>query len=76
MEAFSRIAPEWTHSAVHAMSFHCPNCEASPHEAKKVWLNRYAPVTSEDRVRKWQEFYLCECDRAWWGWSNDRVTIE
>jgi hypothetical protein len=73
MEAFSRIAPEWTHNAVHAMNFRCPHCDASSRETKRVWLNRYAPVTTENRIRKWQEFYLCECNQAWWGWSSDRI---
>ena len=72
MEAFSRIAPEWTYNAVHVMNFHCPRCDASSREAKRVWLNRYAPVTTTNRVRKWQEFYMCECNQVWWGWSNDR----
>ena len=29
------------------------------------------PLASKGR-RKWQEFYQCECDTAWWGWSDDR----
>ena len=72
MEAFSRNAPQWTYDAVHALDFHCPSCHASPRKAQRVWLNRYAPVTTENHVRKWQEFYLCECHQPWWGWSNDR----
>jgi hypothetical protein len=29
-------------------------------------------VMGEDSRRKWQEFYHCQCDRVWWGWSSDR----
>lgn len=72
MEAFSRTAPEWTKTAVHALSFNCPVCHASSFQAKKVWLNRNAPVRMEDYTKKWQEFYLCECDQVWWAWNNDR----
>lgn len=72
MEAFSPIPPDWTKSAVHAIPFACPRCHASPSEALSVWINRRAPVMSEDYRRKWQEFYLCNCQQAWWGWSSDR----
>ncbi|AFZ48010.1 hypothetical protein Cyast_2060 [Cyanobacterium stanieri PCC 7202] len=72
MEAFARSAPQWTYQATHAVSFCCPRCGASPRQATKVWLNRYAPVTMENRQRKWQEFYACECEQVWWAWSCDR----
>ena len=73
MEAFSRTAPQWTQDAIHSMDFHCPKCDATSREAQKVWLNRWAPVTIQGQTRKWQEFYLCKCNQAWWGWSNDRL---
>ncbi len=76
MEAFSRQAPEWTKTATHALSFHCPQCNSTSREAQKVWLNRYAPVTLENYTRKYQEFYLCECGKVWWAWSNDRPMKE
>ena len=72
MDAFAPNAPEWTKIAVHACNFCCPRCSASPMKAQKVWLNRYAPVVSEDNRRKWQEFYQCECKQVWWAWSSDR----
>jgi len=71
MDAFALIPPEWTKSAVHAVDFCCSSCKKTPKEAKKVWLNRRAPVSVEGR-RKWQEFYQCECNTPWWGWSDDR----
>ena len=71
MDAFALVSPEWTKSAVHAVKFCCPTCKANPTKAKNVWLNRRAPVSIGNQ-RKYQEFYLCECDTAWWGWSNDR----
>jgi hypothetical protein len=30
----------------------------------------------ENRRRKWQEFYQCQCGTAWWGWSDDRAPNE
>lgn len=72
MEAFARTAPQWTKDAIHAVPFCCPRCQSSPRKAKRVWLNRYSPVLTENRGRKWQEFYKCECDQAWWAWSSDR----
>lgn len=72
LEAFSRQVPEWTKTATHALNLHCPCCFASSRQAQKVWLNRYAPVTTESYTRKYQEFYLCECEKVWWAWSNDR----
>ena len=72
MEAFSRNAPEWTKKATHALNFRCPRCNLSSRQAQKVWLNRYAPVTTEDYTRKYQEFYMCECEQVWWAWSSDR----
>ncbi|MEG3440000.1 hypothetical protein V0288_22925 [Pannus brasiliensis CCIBt3594] len=76
MEAFSPFPPDWTKNAVHSLTFRCPCCGAGPREAKSVWINRRAPVMGEDYRRKWQEFYLCDRDRAWWGWSSDRPPSE
>lgn len=75
MDAFALVPPEWTRSAVHAFDFCCPRCKTPPMQAKNVWLNRRAPVSLGDR-RKYQEFYLCECDISWWGWSDDRPPSE
>lgn len=72
MEAFEPIPPAWTKTAIHALKFHCPRCGASSHQAQRVWINRRAPVMSEDYQRKWQEFYQCECEQVWWAWSSDR----
>ena len=72
MDAFSPVAPDWTEDAVHAKPFGCPSCQADSTEARQVWLNRRAPVFTDGRKRKWQEFYLCECGTAWWAWSSDR----
>ncbi len=72
MDAFALTPPEWTQNAIHAVNFCCPSCKASASKAQNVWLNRRAPVTIENNRRKWQEFYLCECNAPWWGWSNDR----
>ena len=72
MEAFSPYPPEWTAQAVHAVPFCCQSCKAEATKATKVWLNRRSPVTDYNLRRKWQEFYLCECETAWWGWSSDR----
>lgn len=71
MDAFALVPPEWTKSAVHAVNFYCPSCKTDPTKATDVWLNRRAPVSVGSR-RKWQEFYHCECNTAWWGWSDDR----
>ena len=72
MDAFSPNPPEWTIKATHAVCFCCPTCKAKATEAVKVWLNRRAPVTDLNLRRKWQEFYLCECQTPWWAWSSDR----
>lgn len=72
IEAFSPIAPEWAQNAVHSLNFCCPRCNAPPIKAQKAWLNRYAPVFNEYNQKKWQEFYQCECEQVWWGWSSDR----
>ena len=72
MNAFSLEPPEWAARAVHAVAFCCPNCKAPAANAEDVWLNRRSPVTGYDLKRKWQEFYLCECQTSWWAWSNDR----
>jgi hypothetical protein len=75
MDAFALVPPEWTKSSTHAFDFCCPNCKTASTEAKNVWLNRRAPVSIGDR-RKYQEFYLCECNTSWWGWSDDRLDSE
>ncbi len=72
MDAFAPIPPAWTEKAVHAVRFCCPTCQENTDGATNVWLNRRAPVTGYDQRRKWQEFYLCQCDTAWWAWSSDR----
>lgn len=72
MDAFSPIPPTWTQTAVHGLQFCCPRCHAAPNKAQKVWINRRSPVIGEDYRRRWQEFYYCECEQAWWGWSSDR----
>ena len=72
MDAFTPIPPAWTEKAVHAVRFCCPTCQENTDGATNVWLNRRAPVTGYDQRRKWQEFYLCQCDTAWWAWSSDR----
>lgn len=76
MEAFSLNPPEWTKNSIHAVEFRCPYCQETAHKAKSVWINRRAPVIGEDYRRKWQEFYLCDCEQAWWGWSSDRPSSE
>ena len=76
MEAFSPTPPAWTEQAVHALNFCCPRCGASSYQAQRVWINRRAPVLSEDYRRKWQEFYQCECNQVWWAWSSDRPPSE
>lgn len=75
MDAFSPTPPDWTTTATHALTFCCPNCRAKADRAKRVWINRNAPVTDYDRRRKWQEFYQCQCDRVWWAWSSDRPPL-
>ncbi len=72
MNVFAPIPPEWTNEAIHAYEFHCPNCHSSSLEALYVWMNRRSPVMTEDRTRKWQEFYQCHCGCVWWAWSSDR----
>jgi hypothetical protein len=72
MDAFARTPPDWTEKATHAREFCCPACRASTTEAEQVWINRRAPVFTEDHRRKWQEFYRCQCGAAWWAWSSDR----
>ncbi|NEO26108.1 MAG: hypothetical protein F6K03_04230 [Kamptonema sp. SIO4C4] len=76
MEAFDPTPPNWTESATHALQFFCPRCGASTFEAQRVWINRRAPVISEDYHRKWQEFYQCDCGQVWWAWSSDRPPSE
>lgn len=76
MEAFDPTPPGWTQSALHAQEFRCPNCKAPSQAATSVWINRRSPVFTEDRRRKWQEFYHCTCEQSWWGWSSDRPPSE
>ncbi len=76
MEAFDPTPPDWTKDAVHAQPFGCPSCGASSTEAQAVWLNRRAPVFTNGRKRKYQEFYQCECGSVWWGWSSDRPPVD
>jgi len=76
MEAFDPTPPDWTQAATHAAEFCCPSCRAMSKAATQVWINRRSPVYTEDQRRKWQEFYLCECNTVWWGWSSDRPPSE
>ena len=76
MDAFAPLPPEWTKESVHAQPFGCPACGQGSREATKVWLNRRAPVFTEGRKRKYQEFYQCECGTVWWGWSSDRPPLD
>ncbi len=72
MDAFSFTPPDWVEDSVHAQGFCCPRCQSPCTVAHKAWINRRAPVYTEERRRKWQEFYRCECGCAWWAWSSDR----
>lgn len=76
MDAFSPIPPEWTKTATRSLGFCCPRCHASPMEAQQVWINRHSPVYTPNHRRKWQEFYHCQCQYSWWGWSSDRPPSE
>ncbi|MBD2186996.1 hypothetical protein [Pseudanabaena mucicola] len=76
MDAFNPIPPDWVEKATHASGFCCPRCSQLPSKAKAVWINRRSPVYIENYQRKWQEFYHCECEAAWWAWSNDRPPSE
>jgi hypothetical protein len=76
MEAFSPNPPDWREIATHAEGFCCPKCRASSGEATGVWIDRRSPVYTDNRQRKWQEFYLCQCGAAWWAWSTDRAPNE
>lgn len=76
MDAFASIPPSWTQSAIHAHNFCCPTCKSAPAVATQVWINRRSPVYAENHRRKWQEFYLCQCNCAWWAWSSDRPPSE
>ncbi len=69
---FSSASPDWVDAAIHAVPFACPRCKAESREATQVWINRRSPVYLENRRRTWQEFYLCKCGCAWWGWSAHR----
>ncbi|MEM1367284.1 MAG: hypothetical protein AAGG02_04550 [Cyanobacteria bacterium P01_H01_bin.15] len=72
MDPFSPHPPSWTETAKHAVKFTCPRCGELAANCQQVWINRRAPVLGEDRRRRWQEFYACECGQAWWAWSTDR----
>ncbi len=76
MDAFQPHPPLWTNQAVRAFTFCCPTCGTAAAGAKAVWINRRSPVYGEDRRRKWQEFYWCECGTVWWAWSSDRPPSE
>ena len=76
MDAFSPSPPNWTQTAIHGVTFHCPRCQSKANKARQVWINRRSPVMGEDYRRKWQEFYHCECGQAWWGWSSDRPSSD
>ncbi|MBD2310447.1 hypothetical protein H6G20_02005 [Desertifilum sp. FACHB-1129] len=76
MEAFDPTPPAWTLGATHAFNFCCPRCRSTPMAATNVWINRRSPVYTEDRRRKWQEFYRCQCETAWWAWSDERPPAE
>ncbi len=76
MEAFSLTPPDWIERATHAQAFCCPSCHATSQEATTAWINRRSPVLLENRRRKWQEFYHCQCGTAWWGWSDERTPNE
>jgi hypothetical protein len=76
MEAFSPTPPNWTELATHAPEFCCPSCHAGSAESTAAWINRRSPVMAENRRRKWQEFYQCNCGKAWWGWSDERTPNE
>ncbi len=76
MEAFEPIPPEWTLKAIHARGFCCPSCRATAMESARAWINRRAPVYTEEHRRKWQEFYECTCGSVWWGWSSERPPSE
>ncbi len=62
--------------ATHAQGFCCPRCRTSSISATNAWINRRSPVSIDNRQRKWQEFYQCQCGTAWWGWSNERTPNE
>ncbi|NJK40657.1 MAG: hypothetical protein HC934_03485 [Acaryochloridaceae cyanobacterium SU_2_1] len=72
MNAFDPTPPPWSAAATHARQFCCPSCQATCFTATDVWINRRAPVMTEEHQRKWQEFYACPCGQAWWAWSSDR----
>ncbi len=72
MEAFSPTPPAWAEAATHALEFCCPRCGEAASSATSVWINRRSPVYTHSHRRKWQEFYKCECETAWWAWSSDR----
>jgi hypothetical protein len=76
MDAFSPTPPDWTEIATHAQGFCCPTCHSSSTAATAAWINRRSPIFVENRQRKWQEFYHCECGKAWWGWSDERTPNE
>ncbi|QUS62194.1 hypothetical protein IQE94_09280 [Synechocystis sp. PCC 7339] len=72
MEVFDPTPPPWVEDTVHTRGFCCPQCQAGPRQALRAWINRRSPVLGDDRRRKWQEFYQCECGQGWWAWSSDR----
>lgn len=76
MDAFNPTPPSWTTTATHALQFNCPRCGASANKAQEVWLNRRAPVRTENALVKWQEFYFCQCGQVWWAWNTDRPLLD
>ena len=76
MEVFSPNPPSWIETATHAHKFCCSSCHANAQAATTAWINRRSPVSGNHRKRKWQEFYLCHCGTAWWGWSDERTPNE
>lgn len=74
---FSAKPPDWVEAATHSTHFKCPRCGNGTDQSKAVWINRRSPVYIEGMYRrKWQEFYHCDCEASWWGWSSDRPTPE
>ena len=72
MDAFSPSPPPWVADAKHAVEFVCPSCGKGARSAQAVWINRRSPLHRPHGGRTWQEFYLCECGTAWWGWNDER----
>ena len=52
MDAFSPTPPSWTETAIHGLQFCCPRCHSTANKAQKAWINRRAPVITEDYGRR------------------------